>query len=75
MVQTGRLNAQMNGLDERNPTVVSASRLVVYSLRYRVKYLYLPLLSALKGGFIPECLSIVLLVFIKTQSCQITQNS
>ena len=53
MVQMGRLKTQMNAVDEGNPTVVSTSRLDIYSLRYRVKYLYLPLLTALKSQFIP----------------------
>ena len=50
----GHLKTQMNAVDEGNPTVVSTSRLDIYSLRYRVKYLYLPLLdTALKSQFIP----------------------
>ena len=53
MVQMGRLKTPMNAVDEGNPTVVSTSRLDIYSLRYRVKYLYLPLLTALKSQFIP----------------------
>ena len=53
MVQMGRSKTQMNAVDEGNPTVVSTSRLDIYSLRYRIKYLYLPLLTALKSQFIP----------------------